>query len=352
MRSIAEFTVRAFTGIERRLIRKFPFSVKSFGSAYSKSLEDNLMRFSLFELNSSYEYLDVSTNTRRLVGHSSRNLIELEHVLVDLYYGNVFTHSKELVTESTIWPNSFISSHVMPVPIAARHVDTGLYGDVFLASNSFYHFLIEDLPDLLKLNDMAPEIRVLIWDCSPKYVAQALSLAGIKFSTAQRFVSLDSVRIIEKSKVVAPSQSSVSVLKNFLPQASKFSPPTQRVYVSRLGEDRSPCYERELIRMLEASGNWIVIKLGTLSFEEQLEQARSAKVWVGVHGAGLSWIPMLDPTAVIIEIGPAKMDCFQQLAFLSGITFFRIDGEVGKIDSAIQTYEAIYSILQSSNLEL
>jgi len=140
----------------------------------------------------------------------------------------------------------------------------------------------------------------------------------------------------------------VDLLRKYFKNAPSCNSDKNKVYISRLGDSRSPDYESELIRLLEKSGEWKILNLAKLNFREQISYAKSASVWAGVHGAGLSWIPFLNPTSIVIEIGPAKMDCFQQLAFLSDRSFHRIESENDTIHSAQQIFNEITAITRES----
>ncbi len=298
-----------------------------------------------FEENSSYEYTDKSSGTQRSISHSSRKIFKLSDAIVDLYYGNVFNSKKVLISESTIWSEFYLASHVVPYPLGAKKVDFDNPSNIFLPSNTFYHFFLEDFPDFLRIYAKYPYANVIIWNHAPAYVIQALQSLNIDFVQTNRFLSLEAVTFVEKSKTVAPSAGSVQILKHFLSSHQMIRQIRSKVYVSRVGDARSPSYEKDLIRLLELSGGWTILNLGSLSFGEQLAYANSAKVWVGHHGSGLSWIPLLPKDAVIIEIGPAKMDCFQQLAFLSEIPFYRIRCKVEGSRCAESVHRSISKIL-------
>ena len=347
-RPFIEILVEVITGLERRIVNHLPFSVKKYESIWSLSLNKILANNRLIESNSNYEYSDYSSGQKKQVSLSDRHLFSVTNVQADLYYGNIFSNEKVLIAESTIWSEFFLNAHFVPAAYGSKNI--GLKTEtLILASNSFYHFFLEDLPDFLRLYSEKPEINVVIWEHSPVYLKEVLLLLGIDSIATQRFVTLDRVTFLEKSKVIAPSRDAVDILRGRFNSDVCLASERKQIYVSRLGDSRSPSYERDLIRLLEDSGQWTVLNLSSLTFQEQLGYAQAAKVWMGVHGAGMSWLAIMNPKSVVIEIGPAKMDCFQQLAHLSQLAFHRVECGRGEPQPANYIFEKICAILENDS---
>ncbi len=350
-RPLLEVVVEFLTGIQRRISKKFIFKVNQLQSLYDQDdgflLEGGLP----FEEISSYEYNDKSNGSRKIISHSSRRIFKLSDLIVDIFYGNIFNSKKVLISESTIWSEIYLASHVVPFPLGAKKLVFDKPANIFLPSNSFYHFLLEDFPDFLRLFTKYPNANVIIWNHAPAYVIQALQSLNIDFVQANRFLSLETVIFVEKSKTLAPSAGAVQTLKHFASSFQIVNQKRSKVYISRVGDARSPAYERDLIDLLELSGGWTILNLSRMSFGDQLAYANSAIVWVGHHGAGLSWIPFLPSEAVVIEIGAAKMDCFQQLAFLSQVPFYRVRSDAKNPRCAETVLRGITKILEEPTTE-
>jgi capsular polysaccharide biosynthesis protein len=87
------------------------------------------------------------------------------------------------------------------------------------------------------------------------------------------------------------------------------------IYISRRGSKRSPVNELEVERNLEGLGFKIVNPEG-MPFVSQVDLFRSAKVIVGVHGAGMANQIWSTSLRGIVEIQtPSHFnDCFARLA--------------------------------------
>ena len=71
-----------------------------------------------------------------------------------------------------------------------------------------------------------------------------------------------------------------------------------------------------------------------MPFEEQLRLMRSTNVLVGMHGAGLTFLPLLADDAVVVELNPysphhrQRKYHFQNLAAWSGRPYLRWQNEI------------------------
>jgi hypothetical protein len=344
-RPLAEVLVEVMTGVMRRITMNLPFTVRSSGSVYR--VDPHSKKKYIIDAVSCYNYIEETSKKTRVVSHSERFAVVTHKVNVDLHHGIVYSKGKTLILESTVWSEAFLNHLKVPTPCRAVKASSLNRVQVVLASNSFYHFLIEDLPDLLKILAVEPEVEVITWSNAPSYVTEALDILGVKFLQSQRFVYFDKLIFAEKTKNGAPSEfAGLQLQKNFRSKgvAVKESEKLQ-IYISRVRDSRSPWYESQLIELLEQSGKWIVLDLSLLSFVEQIRYAQSAKVWAGVHGAGLSWISMLAPSSVAIEIGHVISDCFEQLAHLNQVSFARISFEKPEFESAKFVFDEIDRIL-------
>lgn len=346
-RPLIEIIVELTTGVERRLVKHLPFVVKNYRSIRVSPLKESLQSSTLIQKGSSYEYFDSSSGVMRQVCFTDRYTFSVTDVQADLYYGNIFLGQKVLVAESTIWSEFFLSAHFVPAVHGSKNIKSN-EDALILASNSFYHFFLEDLPDFLRLYRSKPNATVVVWEHCPSYINEVLQLLGINSIAMQRFVSLERIIFLEKSKVIAPSAESVDVLREYFTSNVALISEKKKVYVSRLRDSRSPSHEEDLIRLLEATGEWTILSLSDLTFAEQLSHAQSATVWMGVHGAGMSWIAMLNPDSIAIEIGPAKMDCFQQLAYLCHIPFFRVECDANVSEPEEYIYRNVLAFIEEN----
>lgn len=80
----------------------------------------------------------------------------------------------------------------------------------------------------------------------------------------------------------------------------------QRLWVSRVGENRSLWNETELCTVLAGSG-WTVCRPGELPLQEQIALFKGARHIAGVSGAGLTNLAFAAPGARITNFAPATM---------------------------------------------
>ena len=99
---------------------------------------------------------------------------------------------------------------------------------------------------------------------------------------------------------------------------------TRKLYVARTdAQSRVMRNEGTVIEEMRHRGYEIVIP-GSLSFTEQVQLFRSARLVVGPHGAGLTNIIFCEPGATVYELVPAGYtnSCFCNLAMVCGLQYW------------------------------
>lgn len=171
---------------------------------------------------------------------------------------------------------------------------------IFLPSNSYYHWLIEDLPVFLKSLAVAPRAQVIVSSNAASYVRELAGLIDNDIVFLGSPVRVE--RLVMTAKTagmgsplagLTPHPADVAILREFF---SKYREPRScdcKLYLSRVGRERSPRNERDLQSHLE--------KLGFVSFDgtgasllSQIALFSSAMQLIGVHGAAFAnivWAP-------------------------------------------------------------
>jgi hypothetical protein len=173
---------------------------------------------------------------------------------------------------------------------------------------NYYHWIIEALPRLLLIKKHYPQTRLLLVDNNLDYIKSSVELFGF-----QDFKKLVEGEIVFAEMLVMPERmggywlQDINLLREvrqLVLQAYKIENivPFRKVYVSRLkAKMRRVINEYQLYELLEEKGFEIVF-FETLSFEEQIRLAAETEILIGMHGANLTNILFMSPTASVIEL--------------------------------------------------
>jgi hypothetical protein len=110
------------------------------------------------------------------------------------------------------------------------------------------------------------------------------------------------------------------------------------IYISRRkAPSRRVQREEELIEPLQQRG-FFIIELESFTFEQQIQIFRAAKVVIGSHGAGLTWLIFCHPKTYVIEINGnfPKRNHYADIAKKCELQYYRylpckLDAETGDI---------------------
>jgi len=97
------------------------------------------------------------------------------------------------------------------------------------------------------------------------------------------------------------------------------------VYVSRNGGSRGISNEGKLVELLEKTGGSVtIVRLEEKTLHKQAEIFCNARIIIGPHGAGFTWLIAAPSNSVTVEIFPYGWadPCYRNIAMLSGVTYF------------------------------
>jgi len=102
-----------------------------------------------------YSYLDFES--KKLIGHTFQESyhLKISDVILDARTGVLFTLDRKLISESSSWSPEYLSASTYTKP-PRLNKGSKILGDrplISLSSNSFYHWLNEDLPHYLYLRE-------------------------------------------------------------------------------------------------------------------------------------------------------------------------------------------------------
>ena len=276
----------------------------------------------------SFSYIDFESGN--LIGHTFQQSYHLKiaDVILDSQTGILFNSDRSLIAESSSYPPEYLAATVHPKPpsMALGSKIQNKRALISLSSNGYYHWLNEDLPHYLYLLNNLENPLTLVSKNRPRFVSDFLETNSIEFTEVPRFIECAEIDIIsKKSTVVWPHPKDISILHSHF--NVYFSEPIvgKKIYISRIGDSRSPLFEVELIRLLEKSG-WTILNATKMTMAQQIKEISSAEVLAGIHGAGLSGVNWMSQGTKLVEIGTDRfLRCFQRLAIVNGIEYSRIN---------------------------
>jgi hypothetical protein len=322
------FAVKLNSYVRRFFIQKITNSEISMLRHGELISEENWIKLHSYSIGQHVTCRDTRSNSDQFFSFQPEDLIKITNVKVDLSTGAVFNRNNKLISESTTWPDEYIRfNSITKPPKSIVHFETMERDSIFLTSNGFYHWLIEDLPGFIFALQNSNEPKVFVKQNSPKYVHEFVDdFCGEITNFCPRFISLNSVNFVTRSKSVGwPNPRDIEILRTFF--AKHLNPMDQetRVFITRINASRSPLFEASLVKILESDG-WQVIDASELSLKKQINLFSSARIVAGVHGAGLSAAAWMQPGSRILEIGPERyVRCFARLAEINGVDFRRIE---------------------------
>lgn len=203
----------------------------------------------------------------------------------------------------------------LSVDLALRLEQTGIYSGS--KTSNYYHWLIEDLPALLRARAVSPRFPVFLGGPISKYVSDSLTLANIEFqkiTVPTRFLKL--VLAGRGDDSGWPHREDLNLLRDtFLSPNICRTGVGKKVFISRRNSRRAFANEWEIETYLLEKGFEIFV-LEELTFQEQVRVFENAAFVVGAHGAGLSNLVFCPKGAKVLELSPPShaVNCFRVLS--------------------------------------
>lgn len=232
-----------------------------------------------------------------------RNVFRLKNVLLEPRQGLVYDHNGRLLKESSCWSSEKIFASF---PWRPRYISRlkELDHAIFITSNSYWHWLIEDLATTILSIDTDPNSPILVASNPPKYVLDFLDLQNRRVIFLDRPIRLKSLVMVEKRQDSGwPHPRDIEILIAYKPfqEARDPSDPVKKIYISRRYSKRSPKNENQIEEYFASIG-FQIVELEKLNLLEEIELISSAKVLAGIHGAGLANQVWMKEGGVIIDI--------------------------------------------------
>lgn len=231
-----------------------------------------------------------------------RHLFRMIDGRVETFSGKLFTSNGVYVADSSPWNlDRALVRWPMSYPKAFDSRAKRVVGPAtFLPSQSFYHFLFEDLPSLIRVRDLRPEVAVYTRASTASHIKSFMGALGIEIEEmSRRFVVFDDLFFETRGPALVPQILDVETLRDAFgitsTENNSSGPRSQgrKLFISRKDQNRVPINESEVEALMVGLG-FEVLVLDRMSAQEQVSIFSHAKTIVGVHGAGLSnivWAP-------------------------------------------------------------
>lgn len=187
-------------------------------------------------------------------------------------------------------------------------------------TKAFYHFLAEQLPRVLALSQVDPNLVVLVGDQPAEFAKGALEAANVKWMRSDfPLVSPRSVWLVEHSRPAEPLREELVLVRDFylskLPEklGEQFAP--RKIYVSRRMDSRGPKWEDDLVFLLQDLGFTIYDGNHSRSWLQQVGFFSQAAVVLGFQGAGLM-------NSIFAPRGTLLVEIFRAEGFGPGLATF------------------------------
>lgn len=187
-------------------------------------------------------------------------------------------------------------------------------GDV----NHHYHFMIETLPRLARVVDVAPETLVVTSAELPdryREVINSLGL-GIERVKAGSVLMGNPVVLIDQPELFWPRPSDLQLIRQrFMVSGSERGSDGRRIYINRRTAAR-PIAGEEVFELSLTQAGFESVTLEDLTIPEQIELFSKADLVVGTHGAGLANIAFMPSGGRVIELtsGEFYENCYRRIA--------------------------------------
>ena len=194
-------------------------------------------------------------------------------------------------------------------------------------SSGYFHWVNDILPKItiikkLKKFDKYPII--LPENLKSNFHFESLKLLNMNFIKQKKNLTIKKAIYIPD---LSPSGSPrPKILKLFSDKLKKFSKEKklQKIYISRRKSRRKIVNENQLIKIL-LKHNFKIYFMEDLKFIDQISICNSAKVLIGLHGAGLTNSMWMKKNSILLEIRPRNefnLNCYFALANILKLKYY------------------------------
>lgn len=203
---------------------------------------------------------------------------------------------------------------------------------------NYYHWLLEDLPVVLRAQRVLGSVNVVLGRQPPRYIGDSLDSLGIPYEIARGFAEFPEVFLPSRGNDAGwhHSEDIRAIRESFLKKTTMPPLNWRKIYVSRRYSTRAFSNEKSVEEFFRAR-EFDVVFPEKLTFREQVALFSEAGLVAGNHGAGLSNIVFSPKGANLLEITAANNlnQCFETLADSLGFGYQRVVAQSERtLDSA------------------
>jgi hypothetical protein len=301
MRKTHGLARRALQAAKRKIVGKLGFvsDQKFYLDSGIVRQRTDVERITLYSDTVDIEFVLPVDGSKARNSYRPRYVYALSDATIDPLPGLVYDAKGQFVAESSSWL-ALRQFYSWPQPNIGvpRSKMAGEF--IFLANNGYYHWLIEDLPVFLKSLAVAPEAKVLLPRGAVSYVREVADLLNNEIVVIESPVRVERLLMTGKTggmgspiAGLTPHPADVATLREFFTKYLKPESSDRKLYLSRVGQKRSPANEADLQAEMEKHGFERFDGTG-MSLRAQVELFSSATKLIGMHGAALSnvvWAP-------------------------------------------------------------
>ena len=274
--------------LKRHLISALGYNPKNATSLFQKE-EPSKVKSEFVEryADSSFtEMLDPRNYKQRGHYFEARGVFIVKDVVLEPRQGIIYTQGGYLIEESTSW--SVLSQYnSFPWNFKKLSKKTNLKNAIYVTSNSYGHWLIEDLALTIATMSKFPDSPIICHKNPPKYVIDFLHTANREVTYVDGPVQVDSLIMITKgndSGWVHPQD--FLELTNYEPFKIAMKSPSrvEKVYASRIGLRRSPINEFQVEKIFKEL-DFVSIHLEDLGLIQEISLISGLKYLAGIHGS-------------------------------------------------------------------
>lgn len=251
-----------------------------------------------------------------------RRIYRLTRAIADPVSGLIYDSAGQFVAESSSWLGlRQLWSWPKPYVKVPRKTLPGNY--LFLPVNGYFHWLLEDLPPVIAAIEDHADATIVVPANPPRYVTDFLKLVDNPVVYIQRPTTLESLVMVAKISGygLSPHPMDVAVLRRFFARWMSAEAPSRKLYLSRIGERRSPANEPDLLRLANDNG-YEVFNGDGVDLLTQVSMFSSAKEVLGVHGAAFSNLAFSQQARVCELFNASYLPaCYSILARYTGLEY-------------------------------
>ena len=292
--------------IKRRLLQNLRFKPFNSISIHDREKPSSISKEFLgnYSTPSSHEETDIRNGQKRGHYFAERNIYLVKNVVLEPRQGILYSPSGSLITESTTWNplHQYLS-----FPWNFKNFSKCLELDeaIILSSNSYGHWLLEDLPTTIAAMNYNTNATILVSRNHPKYVKDFLATTNRNIHYLDGPTKVSSVILVEKADDSGwMPKADLDSLLNYAPFFSAMSVKMDkqvRIYATRKGLARSPINEEDIENLFLKFG-FQILNLAEMNLLDEISLLANTEILAGLHGSAFGNKIWMKDNTINLEI--------------------------------------------------